>query len=58
MLLIGLALGIFFFVEYVLTTLVVLQDPIWVPPTWIIHAAYIIIILLGVGGGVLANRKS
>ena len=51
MILIGLALALFFLVGYIGTGL------LFVPPTWLVHVVYILMILLALGGGCIAARK-
>lgn len=57
MIFIGISLALFFFVEWLLTFATVYQHPIWIPPQWVAHIAFWLMIVLAVIGGIWAYRK-
>ena len=57
MILIGIALALFFFVEWILTFATVFMNPVWIPPQWLVHIVYWVMILLALVGGYMAWRK-
>jgi hypothetical protein len=57
MILVGIALAIFFIVEWLLTT-ANLGSPVWIPPLWLVHVVYWVMVVLVLGGGIMASRKS
>jgi len=56
MTLIGIGLALFFFVEWLLTT-AALGDSVWIPPMWLVHIVYWVMILLVLVGGYMARPK-
>ncbi|MEW6034416.1 MAG: hypothetical protein AB1603_06150 [Chloroflexota bacterium] len=53
----GIALALFFLVEWLLTFATVFQNPVWIPPQWLTHIVYWVMILLALVGGYMAQRK-
>ncbi|MDO8472875.1 MAG: hypothetical protein Q7T05_03570 [Dehalococcoidia bacterium] len=56
MFLIGIALALFFFVEWLLTT-ATLGHPVWLPPLWLVHIVFWVMIVLVLGGAWKAMSK-
>ena len=56
MILIGIGLALFFFVEWLLTT-ATLGSSVWIPPLWLVHVVFWVMILLVLVGGYMARTK-
>lgn len=56
MFLIGIALALFFFVQWLLTT-ATLGKPVWIPPLWLVHIVFWVMMIITLVGAAMGMKK-